>query len=264
MTGVDLDSLKRWFSEYTSSFFSSSDEDNGNYKLKVEHTHNVCENIRVIAEDESLNDEKAHIAEAVALFHDIGRFPQYSKYRTFNDRLSLNHGQMGAEVLTDEAALKGLSDREGEIILQAVKFHNAFSIPKALDEEIILFLKLIRDADKLDIVRLFIDYYGNVDGDRSSVPAHGLPDNSEYSSDVISCLHNGEIASFYHTKTLNDFKLMHLSWVYDLNFRSASRLFVERGYIKKILSYLPQTDEIFKAVEAVDKHLTERTAGKTA
>ncbi len=264
MTGKDLDSLKKWFSEYASSYLSSSDEDNGNYRLKIEHSHNVCENILIIAEDENLDHAKSRIAEAVALFHDIGRFPQYAQYRTFNDKISVNHGSLGAEVLSGEGVLKGLPATEAEVIARAVKFHNAFAIPGEFDDDTVLFIKLIRDADKLDILRLFIEYYGDSSQERSEVPAHGLPDNSEYSKDFVSCLHKGEMASFYRAKTLNDFKLMHLSWIYDLNFRSASKLFVERGYIQKILSHLPQTDEILKAVEVVRIRLHDRISGCTA
>lgn len=253
----DLDSLKKWFSDYTSSFHSS-EEDNQNYKLKIEHTRNVCENIAHIAQTESLSAEKVIIAEAIALFHDIGRFPQYAKYKTFNDRISINHGMLGADVLIEEQVLKSLSERDAGIVIAGVKFHNAFSIPKFQDEEMILYLQLIRDADKLDILRIFIEYYEDADGARSSVPAHGLPDNSEYSQDVLSCLCNGKIASFNDAKTLNDFKLMHISWVYDLNFDSALELFSDREYIKKVVQHLPQTDEILKAVELVQRHLYKK------
>lgn len=258
MTSADLSALKKWFSDYTSSFHSPEEEDNKNYKLKVEHTRNVCENIVHIAQAESLGADKILNAEAIALFHDIGRFPQYAKFRTFNDRISINHGLLGADVLMEKGVLKDLSERDADAVMTGVKFHNAFSIPKLQDEEILLYLRLIRDADKLDILRVFIEYYEDASGERSSVPAHGLPDNDEYSEDVLSSISNGKIASFNDAKTLNDFKLMHLSWVHDLNFNSALKLFSEREYIKKVVKRLPQTDEILEAVELIRRRLAQR------
>lgn len=257
MTSDDLSSLKKWFSDYTSSFHAS-EEDDQNYKLKIEHTRNVCKNIVHIAQAELLGADKIYIAEAIALFHDIGRFPQYANFKTFNDRISINHGLLGADVLMDKGVLKDLSERDADAVMTGVKFHNAFSIPKLQDEEMLLYLRLIRDADKLDILRGFIEYYEDASGERSSVPAHGLPDNDEYSEDVLSSISNGKIASFNDAKTLNDFKLMHLSWVYDLNFNSTLKLFFERDYIKKVVKHLPQTDEILETAELIRKHLAHR------
>lgn len=256
MTADDLLFFKKWFYDYTSSFHSSKEEDNRNYQLKIEHTHKVCGNIVHIAQAESLSAEKTIIAETIALFHDIGRFSQYAKFKTFNDRISLNHGVLGTDVLIEGQVLKDLSIKDLETVLAGVKFHNAFSIPKFQNEDTGLYLKLIRDADKLDILRLFIEYYEDVDKSRSSVPAHGLPDNAEYSQEILSCLSTGKIASFHDAKTLNDFKLMHLSWVYDLNFKSTLTMFIERDYIKKVVKHLPQTAEILEAAGSIQRHLT--------
>jgi hypothetical protein len=50
--------------------------------------------------------------------------------------------------------------------------------------------------------------------------------------------------SFASVRTLNDFKLLQLSWVYDLNFTASIRLLIEGDYINRLSSLLPQTDEI--------------------
>ena len=159
MTEKDLTLLKNWFSEYTESFFSSDEEVNRNLRLKIGHTHNVCANITNIAKVLSLTDDRVLLAEAIALFHDIGRFPQYDKYRTFEDSKSVNHGSLGSETLLKEKVLQELTGEERNLIVQAVKFHNVFEIPRLDDEDIIFFVKLVRDADKLDILRVFIEYY---------------------------------------------------------------------------------------------------------
>ena len=99
MYSSDLDTFKDWFSEYTRTFYTDNSEDSRNMDLKVRHTYFVCENIVRIAKEEHLNDNDLMIAETAALFHDLGRFLQYSRYKTFRDSISVNHGRVGAEIL---------------------------------------------------------------------------------------------------------------------------------------------------------------------
>jgi HD superfamily phosphohydrolase YqeK len=243
----DLIFFKKWFSDYCKSFYSSNIEDQKNISLKEQHTFNVCKNIIEIAKELSLSNDQIILSEAVALFHDVGRFPQYAKYKTFRDNISVNHGLLGAQTLLGKKILQNLPDNEQELIIQAVKFHNAFSIPKKEKENIVFFIKLIRDADKLDIWRVFLEYYESPDENRASAVGLGLPDIPEYSEDVISCLYKKKILSLSKIKTLNDFKLLQLSWIYDLNFKSSFRLLFERDYLDRITAKLPQTEEIQKA-----------------
>ena len=246
MTQDDLIFFKKWFSDYCKSFYSSNIEDQKNIYLKEQHTFNVCKNILEIVRELSLSENDIILAETVALFHDIGRFLQYAKYKTFRDSISVNHGLLGAQILFEEKILNNLSDNEQALIIQAVKFHNAFSLPKAEKEDIIFFIKLIRDADKLDIWRVFIEYYECPEEDRASAVGLGLPDTSEYSEDIISCLYKKQIVSISKVNTLNDFKLLQLSWIYDLNFRTALKLLIEREYIDRVTATLLQTEEIYK------------------
>ena len=76
MKRKDLIFLKKWFSDYCSSFYSPDPEEQRNISLKEEHTLRVCQNMSEITEELSLNNKRKMLAETVALFHDIGRFPQ--------------------------------------------------------------------------------------------------------------------------------------------------------------------------------------------
>ncbi len=264
MNRDDLLHFKQWFPGYCASFHSSDEEDRRNLALKEEHTARVCANILTIAGEESLSAGDAMIAEAAALFHDVWRFPQYAKYKTFKDSLSINHGALGAEELSSAGILNSLPVREQEIITTAVKFHNAFKIPDLVPRDAIIFLKLVRDADKLDIWRIFFEYYGK-DSTKEMPSAVGLgfPDTPEYSREVLECIFNKELVSLAMLKTLNDFKLTKLSWVYDLNFRSSLRMAVEDNYIDGVAAALPQTDEIRKAVEFVHDYIRRKLEGET-
>lgn len=258
MTEDDLTFLKNWFSDYTKSFYSDDEEDQKNIMIKVDHTRNVCRNILEIAKGTSISDNNIRLAEAIALFHDVGRFPQYAKYKTFRDADSISHGRLGAETLVEEKVLGRLPDEEQQVIIQAVKFHGAFSIPKTLNGNTFFFLKLIRDADKLDIFRVFIDYYESPVEERASATAFGVPDTPEISEAMLSRILNKEIASYSDIRTENDFKLMKLSWVYDMHFDESIRLLQERNYLNSIIDKLPQTDEIESAIAVLRQYISER------
>jgi hypothetical protein len=238
--------LNKWFSDYCKSFYSLDIEDQKNISLKERHTFKVCENTTAISERLSLNEDQMRLAGTVALFHDIGRFPQYARYKTFRDSISVNHGLLGAETLQEHGTLQSLSPDEQEVVIQAVRFHNAFSVPKNERDDIIFFIKLIRDADKLDIWRVFLEHYEGPEESKASAVGLGLPEMPGYSEDVLAGLYKKKIVSLSTIRTLNDFKLLQLSWIFDLNFTPSFFLLSERRYIDRLTSHLPQTEVIHR------------------
>jgi HD domain len=258
MTSDDLHHFKEWFTAYCRSFYSTNAEDQKNILLKELHTSHVCRNILSLANDFSLNENQTFLAETIALFHDIGRFPQYARYKTFKDSISVNHGLLGAETLMREEILHGLPEDERQIIIESVKFHNAFSVPRKEKEDITFFIRLVRDADKLDIWRVFIEYYESPQGEQASAVGLGLPDFPEYSSDVLSTIYKKEIVSLARIKTLNDFKLLQLSWIFDLNFKPTFRLLSKRDYMRRLIAKLPHTEEIRKLSLFLAEFVRER------
>jgi len=71
-----------------------------------------------------------------------------------------------------------------------------------------------------------------------------LPDIPEYSTEVLAYIYKKEIVSLAMIKTLNDFKLLQLSWIFDLNFKPAFRLLSDRDYIDRIIAKLPPAADI--------------------
>ncbi|MBF0328053.1 MAG: HD domain-containing protein [Nitrospirae bacterium] len=258
MTKEDLSRLKVWFSSFCRSYYSENTEDQKNIDLKENHTFNVCKKTIALTSSLGLDENRSLIAEAAALFHDIGRFPQYAEYKTFRDGISINHGLLGAETLIKNNALSGLPKIEQNWITTAVKFHNAYMLADINDPEALFYLKLVRDADKLDIWGLFHLYYITSKDERPSAVGLGFPEGPEYSQALIECILNRQLAKLADLKTLNDFKLLQLTWVFDLNFKPSFKMFVEGGYLEKIVSTLPQNDDIEKMHSALNKFIKEK------
>ena len=68
---------------------------------KFHHTYRVSEYAKEIARSLKLNEHDIWLSEVIGLFHDMGRFEQWTKYKTFNDIDSVDHGDLACELLFD-------------------------------------------------------------------------------------------------------------------------------------------------------------------
>lgn len=147
---IDLNKSKREFINYTSKFNLKDDE----IKRKVGHSLRVMEISTKIAKSLNLSEEKIEVATLIGLLHDIGRFEQKTKFNTFYDVISIDHGDLGVQILKENDYLRKYieTDKYDEIILTAIKNHNKFEINEEVKGDELLFSKIIRDADKIDIL----------------------------------------------------------------------------------------------------------------
>lgn len=249
MNRKNLDDLKKWFVHYVSDYYTDDPDYNHAIRLKEEHTMRVCRNIVMLGTNMGLSDHDMMLAETMALFHDIGRFEQYAVYRTFIDMASENHAGLGLRQMAKHKILTGWTNNNRRLITKAIAYHNAASLPEIDDKETLFFMRLLRDADKLDIWKVVIDYYHNRDKYQNTVIELGLPDDPSYSQQVIKSFQEKRIANMQDLKTLNDFKLLQISWVFDLNFVPSFQTVKSNKYIDQIEAVLPQTKEIAEAVK---------------
>jgi HD superfamily phosphohydrolase YqeK len=254
----ELEPLQAWFDAFCASFRSEDEELQRNLDLKEFHTLKVCEAARTITGGSDCR--RLVLAEVAALCHDLGRFPQFREYRTFRDSDSVNHAHLSAEILKHSDVLKFLSKSERDSVITAVRLHNAFETPAGLPPQADDLLRIVRDADKVDIWRVFIEYYNEPPEERASGVALGFPDLPACSADVLATLRAGKMVQLSTLETLNDFKLLQLSWVYDINFLSTLRLIRERGVVEQLAATLPREAAVQDAVAGVQSYLDERLA----
>jgi putative nucleotidyltransferase with HDIG domain len=254
-----LDNFRRWFEAYSTRFFGQDPYVNAHLRMKQEHTGRTCQEILVLAEQLALDDHQKQIAEMVALFHDVGRFPQFAQYRTFDDTRSIDHSHLGVEILRQEGVLDVLRREDRRWVETAVEHHGRKSLPPHLNGQALLFSKLIRDADKLDIFRVVIRLYRQYREDpAASLWEIGLPDEPRYSAEVFEAVMNGSLIEHTMMRTLNDKMLCKLSWVYDMNFAAALAQLREQRSLEQILSFLPATPEVERLGEKVLAYVESR------
>ncbi|MCQ6962202.1 HD domain-containing protein [Methanolobus chelungpuianus] len=236
--------FEKWFTGYVSSFYSEDMFVLRNVKLKERHSLEVCRNASIISGPEGLDTEERYLAMIIGLFHDIGRFEQITRYRTFRDSESENHALLGVKILRSADVLARLPATLQDLICQAIANHNIYAIPETCDNRCLFHSRLVRDADKLDIFRVLADYYTERDSSPNPPLDMGLPDIPEYSSRLLGDLFNNRMASTADLRTCNDMRLARLSWVFDLNFKESFRLVRKHGYINMIISRLAQDDKV--------------------
>jgi putative nucleotidyltransferase with HDIG domain len=262
MRKEQLEGFRKWFGEYVSSFYGENKYINANLKLKEEHTRKVCEEMIYLAGRLGLDENDTLIAETAALFHDVGRFEQFIKYRTYNDPRSIDHGLLALDILQQYGVLDVLSEQEKQLILTVIKYHGKKDLPPGLDGRSLLHCRLIRDADKLDIFRVVIENYtAYLKNPETFLLEVELPDEDRYSQEIVEAIIKGEKIDYKKLQTLNDMKLLQMGWVFDVNFPATFERIKQRGILEKLASFLPQTPEVEqvkkKVLEFVDKKLNE-------
>lgn len=242
----DYNSICNAVMDYILSFKNSDDAICRNFILKREHTHNVVGYAEVISRSLELEHETILVAQLTALLHDIGRFRQFEEYQTFNDAESINHAVLGVKIIEENKWLSVLSSDIQEIIREVVLLHNQIEVPKTTPENIALIAKIIRDADKIDILDLSTKDYTAPAKDRNNAITLGLEESSKVSKAVVKSLMAGKLPNRKDLTTVTEFKLMQMAFVFDLNFRESFAVINKKGYVKKIFDTLPKSDQVFE------------------
>lgn len=259
MNDYHLNQIAAWFNRFVASFTAPAPEEQRNYDLKIEHTVRVRAIMDRLAASLNLSPAERALASIIAVCHDVGRFPQYRQYSTFNDATSVNHAALAVKTLKEDGIFEGLDEKSRTLILQAIALHNVFTLPGNLAPAVRRFAMLIRDADKLDIWRVLIEYCSAPPQERASAVVWELPDMGYCSLPAIAEVIAGRMINRSLLATADDFKLLQLSWAYDLNFSESFKLLAEAGYIETLAALLPEQPGCAEAVAVVRKFIQIKT-----
>lgn len=249
-----LERMHKWMSQYMKSFYSDDEEVQQGILIKELHTGYVTANCIELAKYLKLNKHDSELAEIIGLFHDVGRFRQYSLYKTFNDADSEDHADLGLTVIDELDFFEELTDEDNEIVHFAIKNHNKKVVEPTDDERKLLFAKIIRDADKLDIYRVLEPFLAQENADKMPKFIKGK-ERAEISPDFIENFVAGNQADYRKIRTNGDRKIVRLMWVYDINFAWTMNKIVERGYIEKIVNALPMDSKVEEGVKRLREHV---------
>ena len=247
-----------WFNNYFLSFKVDSEQLQRNLAIKKEHSLRVVENSLKLTEKLEWNDNDRQIAFAAALFHDIGRFRQLLEFGTFDDSKSLNHAELSVEILKENNLPVNLISEAKEIVYKTILNHNKLKVDDGLSRDELKHVNLLRDADKLDILKVLSEYYAS----RSNQPNHTLtwelPRGIAVNPEIVNEVLAGKTVSKKYVQSEIDVKIMQLSWVYDLNYKPAFEILARNRYLETIFNTLPKNDTIFEIYRKIKVYLENR------
>jgi hypothetical protein len=242
---VLLEQMHAWMHDYMKSFYNEDKEIQKGILIKEEHTGYVTRISRELAEHLDMNAHDCMLAEMMGLFHDVGRFRQFTLYKTFNDSLSANHALLGIKVLKEQSFIDGLNEEDRDLLMFAIGNHNAKNIENTTNKRELLFARLLRDADKLDIYRVLSPYLEPSDG-------------TGCSPDFVHKFVRGEQCDYSQIRTFDDRKLVRLMWIYDINFAWTLQRVIDRGYLERIVAFLPKDLLMNQGIKRLKKHIAAK------
>ena len=234
---------------YFDKYVSTYDMNDPDINYKYYHSYRVMETINLLATKLNLSTKDIHLAKVIGLLHDIGRFEQDKLYDSFKDG-KMDHGNYGVEVLKQTKILDqtNIEKEDYEVVYKAIRNHNKFQIEDGLTERELFFSKLIRDADKLDILYVI----GNEKFDRFN------QGSGEISKEIESDFLNHKPADKNHVKSPNDSIVLFLCYIYDINFKESYEILLNEKYYEKIYNRLNDKELFTPYIKYVNKYINER------
>ena len=226
---INFENAEKEFLKYINNF-NLEDEATNRKKL---HSFRVMKNSEILAKKLNLNKEEVELAKLIGLLHDIGRFEQYDRAKKFLNENKFDHGNYGEFILKQDNYIeKYISNKKYiPIILKAVKNHNKYKIEEGLTNKEEMFCKLIRDADKLDILYETVCIYWKSEKEVENI------ENSKISKNIEEQLKKQEEIKKQGNEKFDsaDHLLIILSFIYDINFKETFEIIQKPQYISKML-----------------------------
>ena len=119
------------------------------------------------------------------------------------------------------------------LIRQAVLNHSFFKINDDVTGDALIFSKIIRDADKLDIFNLF-----TFDDPVQMGKDSGYVNNDLVTKEVKDAFFNGKQITKDNLNTLMDWFINMVGFVFDLNYKKSFEILAEKEFLKQIFSIM--------------------------
>ena len=238
---MDFELAKKSFQEYLKNY----DTNDGSIALKIKHTYEVVKKREYIANGLRLDKENIELAKIIALLHDIGRFEQIKEFEEFNDK-KIEHAEFGVKVLFDNSLIRKFIDEDkyDNIIYKAIYNHNKYKIEENLNEKELLQCKIIRDADKLDNFRVkekdkLEDMFPKIYNEKTI-------NYETISEKVYEDFMQHKCIKLEDRKTIIDYWVCVIAFIFDLNFNISLQYVKENNYIDILVNRIEYKNDTTK------------------
>lgn len=247
---INREHVKQTFAKYVANY----DVNDEKVKLKIDHTYRVADLCDEIATSIDLSAEDVDLAWLCGMLHDIGRFEQLRRYGTFIDAESVDHALLGSKILFEDNRIYDYIENPPkqicEFLEKVVACHSAYRIPEEYDIRTKMFADILRDADKIDILKVNVEVPLE---EIYNVTSEELR-NAEVTKEVMESFAQKKAILRALKKTPVDHVVGHISLVFELVYPRSVEIVKEQGYLEKLLNFEslnPKTMEQFKQLKNV-------------
>ena len=223
---MDFLRAEKAFKEYLKNY----NVEDRSIALKIRHTYEVINKSEYIAEGLKLDKENIELAKIIALLHDLGRFEQIKRFKEFNDK-NIEHAEFGVKALLEDGLItQFIDDRSyNNIIYKAIYNHNKFKIENDVNSKELLHCKIIRDADKLDNFR--VKQKDELEDIFPKIYNKETINYENISSKVYEDFMKHKCIKLEDRKTIIDYWVCVIAFIFDLNFDISLQYVKEKNYI---------------------------------
>ena len=233
---------------------------------KVGHMYRVANISKKIATKLNLTKEQIQLAELIGLLHDIGRFEQYKKFeqtvdsKTLDNLQLFDHGKAGVEVLKENNYIRKYieEDKYDDIIYTAIYEHNKYELTKGLEKEKELFCKIVKDADKIDLLEEAVLVYWQTPEEINKIEEGSL------SPKMLQDFYEHKLADNRNRISQTDQILRLTSLIFDIHFPYSYEIIKEKDSVNRMIDrfdyQLPNTkEEMMKIKKIANQYIDEKT-----
>ena len=217
--------------------------------LKIHHTYRVAALCEQIGRSIALEGTALDLAWLCGMLHDVGRFEQLRRYNTFMDAQSVSHAALSVSVLFDEGRIRDyLDDTNADSLLRAaVEWHSAFRLPDSLDERTQRFCQILRDADKIDILRVNVETPMEEIYNVTTAQLRQSP----VTPAVLDAFYEHHCVLHSLKKWPADNAVGHASLVFELCYPESLRIVDEQGWLWRLLAFKTDNPDTARAFEKI-------------
>ena len=205
------------------NFVHNYDTNEINIQKKFIHTFVVANNCYDIACKLGYDEEETEYCYIMGICHDLGRFEQWTKYHTYNDKISENHGEIGKRIILEKFTPEDfyLTEDKFNLLAETILYH--IKVYQGSDKTLLKYLPIIHSADAYANLL-------NVSQGNNDLTGYG----NGYSETLLQKLYEGKQVFDEPINSRLDRLLKQVGNIYNLTYHHLKEETVNKGYLDAI------------------------------
>ena len=214
--------MNNYIEYFTNYVYKNYDMNNSLISLKYYHSLRVAWLMALLASNMNMSNEDIMLAFKIGLCHDLGRFYEVIRIGKF-DNIAFDHGTYSNKILYNDSFVNYMDITEHLLFRKAIYNHNKKDVTNDLTNKEEIFVHMLRDIDKLDIVAL-------------NCERRTYTFSDEPNEKVLTNYLNNKPIDIKNIKSKTDSTILYLSFFKDLYFKASYDLMNKCGYLNKFLN----------------------------